>query len=137
MTHVQDAGVDELTGGTGSAASVGADMLVEHCLGGGGGGVSVDGGCDNIMAGLAAGETGRGAGGTAVGAFGAGFIQSIFIKTGKAILDTFIIFKIKLNSRICDTTCCASFRITKTFETICVTKMAFKTGAVGIGTIWT
>ena len=58
MAKVKNVGVNELTSGTGGSTSVGSDVLVESCVGGGCGRVSIDGDGGDILTRLAIVEAG-------------------------------------------------------------------------------
>lgn len=111
LAQVQDAGIDELADWTGCGTCVGVKVFVESGDGGCGGKVGIGGSGSNVSTRLAAVEPRIGTNCTSRMTLSTCFVKIFFVKVRKTILDTFRVFKIKLNTRVCKSTCSAGFGI--------------------------
>lgn len=92
MAKVKNGGVNELTSRTGGSTSIGSDVLVESCVGGGCGRVSID--CDggDILTRLAIRKSRGCASHAAIVAFGTDEVVRVGEEGGETVLDTFVVF---------------------------------------------
>jgi hypothetical protein len=137
LTKIKNVGVNELTSGTGGTASIGSNVFIVRCFGGGRGSVGVDSDSSDILTRLTEGQSKVGAGGTTFSALSTSVIRGSLIVASCTILDTKVALKVDFGSEVGESARGAFFGVINTSFAIGITLDTSKGGGIGIGAIET